>query len=247
MKTLSALLIAVVALTAAAAATAAPKKPPVVVAVIDTGVTPVKGVAGRLVPGYDFVDNDTDPTDMFGHGTEIAGIVLKTCHGCVVMPVRSLGAGIGSDTDVISGIQYAVQNHANIINLSLFSQSDDPDLDAAIEAAYHAGVTVVVAAGNDGLSTGYPAESAVDSIAVGSLDPASRARFLWSNYGPWVDVWGPGLFTVTNMFGKPVGVAGTSATTGYVSGMAANAIQAGASSPDMVLAMLKAKLPQVLN
>lgn len=233
----------VLALALAASATAA-KPAPVIVAVVDSGVTPVKGIAGHLVPGADLVDGDANASDWFGHGTEIASIVLSTCHGCRIMPVRVLGgSGFGNSATVAQGVRYAVAHGARVINLSLAVPSDNADLDAALEDAVHAGVSVVAAAGNDGLPDGYPAETAPDTIAVGSIDSTGH-RYGWSNYGPWVDVWGPGVLHATSQFGKPVTATGTSGTAAYVSGMAAALIASGAATtPTSVLSALQSSLP----
>ena len=102
----------------------------IVVAVVDTGVQPNHPDQGTLVPGYDFVNNDADPSDDAGHGTAVAGIVAGqgnnglgiagTCWNCRIMPVKVLDSeGLGTDSDVASGIVWAVDHRAEVINLSL--------------------------------------------------------------------------------------------------------------------------------
>src|SRR3981081_3634236 len=107
-----------------------------VVAVIDTGVqADHPDLAGRLLPGYDFVDNDGTPQDGNGHGTHVTGIVAAdagngigiegVAPSAMVLPVRVLGNdGSGSTAAVAQGIDYALAHHADGINLSL--GSDDP-------------------------------------------------------------------------------------------------------------------------
>ena len=107
-----------------------------IVAVIDTGVNNTTELSGRLVSGWDFVDNDSDASeeliagDAYGHGTfvahEIAGVKGNNeggwgvCESCKIMPLRVLGQdGYGSMWDVALAIDWAVANGADVINLSL--------------------------------------------------------------------------------------------------------------------------------
>ena len=107
---------------------------PVTVAVIDTGVCMShEDLVGRVLDGgYDFVDKDDDPEDVFGHGCSVAGIIAANTDNAIgiagfapnssILPIRVLGAGgSGSMADVAAGIVYAADNGADIINLSLGS------------------------------------------------------------------------------------------------------------------------------
>jgi hypothetical protein len=218
------LLLGVLAL-AAPAAFARASAPRVVVAVVDSGVTPTKQLASRLLPGWDFVDNDAIPNDQNGHGSEIASIVAKQCGNCAILPVRVIGgSGFGTADLATKGIQWAVAHGAQVINLSMTTPAENADLSDAIEAAVHAGVTVVVAAGNAGEPVGYPGASAPDAITVGSVDTSGN-RYSWSNYGPWVSAVAPGVLQATTSYGKLVNAVGTSASAGYVSGQVARALQ----------------------
>ena len=152
-----------------------------VIAVIDTGVDythpDLGGCLGfkcKVVGGYDFVNNDANPIDDEGHGTHVASIVAGkgTLSGVApdasIMAIKVLNnGGGGNQSDIIAGIQYAVDpdgngiadDHVDVINLSLggFGFPDDP-LSTAVDAASHAGISVVVAAGNSG-----PDESTISS------------------------------------------------------------------------------------
>ena len=141
----------------------------VLVAVIDTGVDYSHpdlggGWSKKVIGGYDFVNGDADPMDDEGHGTHVAGIIagLPDANNPAVAGVapdaRLLAykvldsSGYGWDSDVIAGIDQAVVDGANIMNLSLGSPNgfpDDPSA-AAIDAAAAAGVIPVVSAGNSG-------------------------------------------------------------------------------------------------
>lgn len=165
----------------------------VVVAVVDTGVDYTHpdlgggfGPGHKVVAGYDFVNGDADPMDDNGHGTHVAGIIAgaaATSGGRTgVAPGATLTAykvlddsGSGLESTIIAGLERAVDvdnpYRAGVVNLSLggAGSADDP-LSAACEAAEHAGVVVVVAAGNDGPaagSVGSPGDAA-DVLTVGA-------------------------------------------------------------------------------
>ena len=201
------------------------------VAVLDTGVSPHEDL-GALLPGYDFVQNDTDPSDLHGHGTHVAGIVAAirnstgvagVAPGVGIIPVRVLDAnGSGLISSVIAGIGFALESKANVINLSLGSTTDVPALKNAITQATLSGVLVVAAAGNSGLSNAvsYPA-AYPDVLAVASTT-RSNAVSSFSSRGSYVDIAAPGssiLSTYNN--GSYVYMSGTSMASPHVAGAAA--------------------------
>jgi hypothetical protein len=247
MKSLPLILVAAVcavaiAVPAAVARSVQPNQ--VVVAVVDSGVTPTKQLASRLVPGWDFIDNDAKSVDMNGHGTEIASIIASQCARCVIEPVRVMGGtGMGGAQLAVQGIAWAVAHGAAVINLSLTTPSDNPSLSQAIEAAVERGVTVVVAAGNSGQPVGFPASTAPDAIAVASVDPAGKL-YSWSNYGSWVDVDAPGVLPAVNTFGHTVSAVGTSASAAYVTGAAGRLL---ACAPKLAPSAVKLQLQQSLS
>jgi len=175
-----------------------------VVAVIDTGVSlaGTDGI-GQYVAGYDFVDNDTNPTDLNGHGTHVAGTICQStnnskgvaglAYGATVMGVRVLDAnGSGSVYDVADGIRYAADNGAHVINMSLGSSTGSSIEESAINYAAAAGVVICSAAGNSGSLSGveYPARYAA-CIAVGATR-YDNARVSYSTGGTGLDVMAPG-------------------------------------------------------
>jgi PKD repeat protein len=214
----------------------------VVVAVVDSGVQASHPeLAGRVLPGWDFANNDSDPADDEGHGTAVAGIIAAqggnsigiagTCWECRILPVKVLDAsGTGSDVDVADGIVWAVDHGADVINMSLGGPDTSETLADAVSYAEGLGVVVVAAAGNDGgaaLATtpNYPAAYS-GVISVGAVN-ALNAAYDWSNHGPWVMVDAPGCTNTTKMGSSYISgpdlsnFCGTSAASPFVAGLAA--------------------------
>lgn len=163
------------------------------VAVIDTGIAAHDDLAGRVVYSQSFVSGDSSTGDKFGHGTHVAGLIggsgadsgsgyARTYWGMAsnvnFINLRVLDQnGLGTDSAVIAAIQKAIalKNTYNIrvINMSLGrdvyeSYTLDP-VDQAVEAAWKAGIVVVVAAGNNGR---YAATNGFGTIGVPANDPA---------------------------------------------------------------------------
>lgn len=176
----------------------------VTVAIVDTGVAfnaSDLAETSRL-PGYDFVNDDADPTDDQGHGTHVAGTVAQTTNNQIgvagtafdatLLPVKVLNAnGNGSYADIIKGIIYAVDQGADVINLSLAGRNGTQALRDTVKYAHDRGVTVVAAAGNDGGSVSYPAAYDDYVIAVGATG-FNDTLTDYSNRGPEIDFVAPG-------------------------------------------------------
>ena len=202
----------------------------VVVAVVDSGVQSNHPDLGTLVAGYDFVNNDSDPSDDEGHGTAVAGVIAAqgnngigiagVCWKCQIMPVKVIGSdGSGTDSAVANGIIWAANNGADVINLSLGGPSYSRTLADAVSYAQAKNVVVVAAAGNDGRDA--PSYPATDSgvISVGAVDESDN-RYGWSNYGSWVQVDAPGCTYSTDLSSSYGSFCGTSAAAPFVSGLA---------------------------
>ncbi|MCY4147680.1 MAG: S8 family peptidase [Chloroflexi bacterium] len=205
---------------------------PMTVAVIDTGVCMThEDLQGRVLSGgYDFVDNDDDPEDVFGHGCSVAGIIAANTNNGIgiagfannsqILPVRVLGpSGSGSMADVAAGIVYAADNDADIINLSLGSMVGSQVTKDAVEYAMGKGVTVIASAGNSGGGLpGYPARYE-GVVAVGAIDSDGK-RSSFSNKGG--DIWAPGRDVHTIYLDNGYkALNGTSFSAPYVAAMAA--------------------------
>jgi len=163
------------------------------VAVIDTGID-LDHPDLRVVGDVTFVSGTTSGDDDHGHGTHVAGIVaaLDNDIGTIgVAPEADVYAvkvldknGSGYWSDVIEGIEWAVGNGMQVVNMSLGSRSGSTALEAACNSAFDSGVIVVSAAGNSGNSWGwgdnvlYPASynSVIAVAATDSLDRRSRSR-----------------------------------------------------------------------
>ncbi|MCX7669051.1 MAG: S8 family peptidase, partial [Anaerolineae bacterium] len=209
----------------------------ITVAVVDSGLALAHPeFAGRVVPGWDFVNADADPSDDQGHGTHVAGIIAAAMDnglgttgvapGASILPVKVLNAmNTGSWADIAAGIVYAADRGAQIINLSLGGPVDDTVLLDAVRYAAGKGALLVAAAGNvpDG-GAFYPA-SYPEVMAIGATD-SNDARWTSCNYGDYLEVMAPGanIWSTYWTAANPVAFAsksGTSMATGYVSGLAA--------------------------
>jgi subtilisin family serine protease len=159
------------------------------------------------VHGYDFVEGDGTPQDANGHGTHVAGILAARGGNGIggagvawqarLMTIRVLdGQARGTTAAVASGLRYAVDNGARIVNLSLAGPTSTPDLEDAVRYAQARGVLIVVAAGNDGadLATAptYPAAYGEDNVLGVAATTRDGGLSSVSDYGPGADVAAPG-------------------------------------------------------
>lgn len=176
----------------------------VVVAINDTGVKQsLEDLAQTsFTAGYDFINNDNDPTDDHGHGSHVCGTVAQStnnsvgvtgiAYNCTIMPVKVLNSGgSGSYTQIADGIYWAVDHGADIINMSLGGSSGSSTLQNAVNYAWNNGVVVVCAAGNSSTSAPfYPAAYPV-CISVSAIHSGDGLAG-YSNYGSTIDICAPG-------------------------------------------------------
>lgn len=225
--------------------------------IVDTGLrTSHQEFSGRVGAGRNFVSGgflfgNTDPADVDdcnGHGTHVAGTAAGTtwgvAKGATVHPVRVLGCnGSGSNSGVIAGIDWLAANHVKpaVANLSL-GGSASAALDQAVKAAVAAGVTFVVAAGNDNIDacSGSPHRVA-EAITVGSTS-SNDARSSFSNKGACVDIFAPGSSIKSAWYqsnNDSNTISGTSMASPHVAGAAALILgQQPSASPAVVFAQL---------
>jgi len=157
----------------------------------------------------------------FGHGTMTSGLIHLVAPSAKILPLKAFSSdGTGYLSNIVAALYYAVQHHANVVNMSFDLTSSSPALNQAVTYANKASVVLVAAAGNESTSAPvYPA--ALDSHVVGiasTTDWDSRSTF--SNYGA-VDVWvaAPGENIVSTYPGGTYGSAsGTSFSAPIVAG-----------------------------
>ncbi|GAA4358566.1 S8 family peptidase [Kangiella marina] len=197
--------------------------------IIDTGILNTHSdFGGRSFSGIDTVDNDGDATDCNGHGTHVAGTVGGStwgiAKGVTLYGVRVLGCnGSGSNSGVIAGMDWVADNHVKpaVANMSLGGGASSTT-DAAVQRLTDAGVTTVVAAGNDNSNAcNYSPARAASAITVGSTT-SSDSRSSFSNYGNCLDIYAPGSsITSTWSNGGTNTISGTSMASPHVAGVAA--------------------------
>jgi Subtilase family/Fervidolysin N-terminal prodomain len=215
--------------------TATTGSPAVKVAILDSGVDPAQpDLQGKLLPGRDFFNGDSDPSDDYGHGTQAAGVAASRsgngigaagyCGGCSIIPVKITGSdGYATWSAMASGITWATDQGARVINLSFAGTSGSSTVAAAVAYAHDHGAVVTASAGNYGSSSPtYPA-AYPGALAVASTN-GSDALESYSNYGTWVQLAAPGCNYGTNrstagsLFGN---FCGTSSAAPAVAGIAA--------------------------
>jgi subtilisin family serine protease len=142
----------------------------------------------------DSVDNNNDGRvdEVFGHGTHVAGIIRLIAPDARIMPIRVLDAdGGGRVMDVADALAYAINNGANVINLSLGIDEPSLVLRDMLQIAASQGVVVVASAGN--LNSNKPQYPGAELCAIGvSALSQIETRAEFSNYGSWVDFAAPG-------------------------------------------------------
>ncbi len=232
----------------------------VTVAVLDSGVyTGGNDAPTFLLPGYDFIDDDADADDEHGHGTHVAGTIAQaTDNGfgvagvapdVAVLPVRVLNEnGNGSTFAIARGITWAVDNGADVINLSLGSNGGSAAEQQAVQYALDSGVVVVAASGNQGEAQPLFPAAYTGVISVGAVG-GDAAVAPYSNQG--VDLVAPGgrLAQDIDNDGIPDGILqetvvapgetdfvflqGTSMASPHVAASAALLLSAGADPADV--------------
>jgi subtilisin family serine protease len=230
----------------------------------------------NFVAGYNFVKNNEHANDDDGHGTHVTGTIAQSTNNgigvagiafnCSIMPVKVLASrgqvASGSHADIASGIYFAADNGAHVINMSLGGPSGSNTLRDAVAYAYNQGVTIICSAGNSGAGApaSYPAAYDAYCIAVGATR-YDKTKAPYSTTGSFVDLAAPGGDTDPNLDQNGDGYAdgilqqtfdrnpkdwgywffqGTSMSAPHVSAVAALLISTGVTHPDDVREALEA-------
>lgn len=202
------------------------------IAILDTGISDKSGL--QISGGTSTVEGITSYNDDNGHGTVVAGIIgakSKAYKG--IAPDASLYAvkvmdkdGNGSTQSLAEGLDWAIRQHMDVINLSLSFPQQSNAVQDLLKKAAEQGITVIVAAGNSGTSEGtgdtlaFPAKSP-ETITVAAVDSGLK-RAVFSGTGSSVELSAPGVGIVsTSVSGKYKISDGTSMAAPFVSGMVA--------------------------
>src|SRR3989338_323698 len=179
------------------------------IGIIDSGINyNHPDLDGVYAGGYDFVQSDNEPMDVYGHGTHVAGTACAESNGfgvvgvapnCSLYSLRVLNDdGVGSWSKTIAAMQWAVDNGLQVVNLSLGnSKNPGTAVKTAFDNAEAFGIVIVAAAGNSGNIVGkgdniiYPAKYA-SVIAVGATDSSDK-RASFSSTGSDLEIMAPGL------------------------------------------------------
>lgn len=175
----------------------------VTIAILDTGIDEAHpDLVGKILPGYDYIDNDSNPHDLNGHGTHVAGIAAAVTNNGVgvagmnwksrLLPVRVLDAGgVGYAAQLASGIRWAKNSGAKVLSISLGGPNSSSDVQAAVNEAHAAGSLVIAAMGNENSNElMYPA--AYDNVLAVAATGQNDLKAPYSSFGTHCDVAAPG-------------------------------------------------------
>ncbi len=207
----------------------------VIIAIIDSGIDlNHEDLKDKLVPGWDFSSNDSDPSwePGFGgdHGVHVSGCaaahtdngkgVVAPGFNCLIMPLKIFPNSFAENS--AAAMMFAADNGAKVINMSYGGYSESITERNAVNYAWNRGLVLLAAAGNDGITNKHYPSAFENVIAVGATNSADlRAGF--SNYGPdWVDVGSPGediMSTIPGGYGNATGTSMASPVAAGVVGL----------------------------
>lgn len=202
--------------------------PTIIIALLDSGVFPHSELAGRILPGRNIPLGTTDTSDVCGgHGTHVSGIMAATgnnasgiagmCWDAKILPVVIVNPCSGLESYVADGLTWAVDQGADVVNMSLQYSVGSAYLLTAVQYAYAHGVPMIAATGNSNAAVAFPARWS-ETIAVAASNRFDL-RYAQSNFGPEVDVTAPGESIYSLGLADGYGTrSGTSMATPHVTG-----------------------------
>ena len=209
------------------------------VAVLDTGADlDHPDLAEALLPGWDYVNDDSDPSDDEGHGTNVAGLIgaiggngqgiAGVAYESLIVPVKVLDNNqFGYYSWWVSGFYFAANLGVRVINLSAGGVNHSEALHAAVQYAFDRGIVICVAMMNEDSDVPYYPAAYSETVAVGATDRQDQRAdpFSWgggSSYGDHIDLIAPGNGLIsTYLNGNYANYAGTSQAAPLVAGVAA--------------------------
>ena len=221
----------------------------VIIAIIDTGVDSTHpDLSGKMVSGWNFFDNNSNTSDVYGHGTAVAGAaaaisnngmgVASLAWGCLIIPVRvSDTQGNASGSAIANGLRWAADNGARVANIS-YNVTGSATVTSAAKYFQQKGGVVTVSAGNDATFNPSPDNRYVLTVSASSnLDRVAS----FSNTGNNIDLSAPGTEILTTFSGGGYGYgSGTSFSAPIVAGIAALVMSADSTlSPAKVQDILE--------
>ncbi|GCL65223.1 hypothetical protein AQPW35_43040 [Rubrivivax pictus] len=208
----------------------------ITVAVLDSGVDAAHpDLSSRLVPGWNFYDNNANTSDVYGHGTQVAGSVAAAANNGIgvasvagqanIMPIRVTDTtGAGYTSMIASGLTYAADRGVRVANISFANMPSRAAVVSAAQYMKDKGGLVFVAAGNSGTDLGFTPTTAL--IPVSATDK-NDLKASWSSFGTYVSLAAPGVGVYTTNRGGGYGTAsGTSIASPVAAGVAALAMGA---------------------
>jgi hypothetical protein len=213
----------------------------VTIAIIDSGVDPNHpDLSAKLVPGYNFVENNTDTQDILGHGTMVAGCAAAASDNTEgvagvawqnpIMPLVVLNSNSWATYyDIARAITYSADNGVRVMNISIGGTSSSTTLQNAADYAWNLGALIFACAHNYNTSDPYYPAACNNVVAVAATT-SNDSRASFSNYGEWVDISAPGssILTTTRGGGYAYG-SGTSFASPLAAGLAGLIISANPS------------------
>ena len=182
----------------------------IIVAVLDSGIdTDHPEFSGRLVPGFDFVNDDSDPEDDHSHGTLVSGLLAANAdnafgvagvdHHVMIMPLKMLNANnFGSTFDLADSLIFASKAGAHVISMSLINFGSGATLEDALQFARDQGSILIACAGNGGIGNADVSGPGVSplTISIGATDH-NDVRASFSGTGTALDLVAPGSGVAT--------------------------------------------------